>query len=272
MSASVGLVACCVFIAALSHPAAAEDGYRAGAHVSDWNYTVGGGAVAVPNYEGSKHEVARPLPMLGVSWRNAISLSTTEGLKVVMRPLSDKGFFVAGDFNYWQGRQEGVDKHHGDTLRGLGNLSSGAVGKLETGYQYNALSIGVDIARDIGNDRDGTTVTPYAGYKIYQSQKFRLSGKISTTWADDNYMNNLFGITSVQSRNSLYHYTPYTAEAGMKDVRFGLKADYSITQSLSLFALVDVARLLGDAADNPIVKTEGSKEQISGGMGLAYRF
>ena len=189
-----------------------------------------------------------------------------------MRPLSDKGFFVAGDLGYWGGRQEGVDKNHGDTLRGLGNLSGGAVGKLGLGYQYNALSVGVDVARDLGNDRDGTTVTPYAGYKIYKSQSFRLSGKISTIWADDNYMNNIFGVTGAQSINSLYHYTPYTAEAGMKDVRFGLTANYSITQSISLFATADVTRLLDDAADSPIVKTQGSNEQFSGGMGLTYRF
>ncbi|WP_274540595.1 MipA/OmpV family protein [Telmatospirillum siberiense] len=259
-------------VGSLSHPVLAQDTYRTGAQGSDWNYTIGGGAMVAPNYEGSKHDTVRPMPMLEASWRNAISLSTTEGLKVVMRPLPDKGFFVAGILGYWLGRQEGVDKHHGDTLRGLGNLSGGAVGKLETGYQFGPASFGLEVARDLGNDRDGTTLTPYASYKIYQSQSFRLSGKLSTTWADDNYMNNLFGITSVQSRNSLYHYTPYTAEAGMKDVKFGLMANYSITPSVSLFAMVDVARLLGDAADSPIVKTEGSKEQVSGGMGLTYRF
>jgi outer membrane scaffolding protein for murein synthesis (MipA/OmpV family) len=272
MRTAVGLIACCAFVGLQSHPVQAQDTYRAGAQGSDWNYTVGGGAIAAPDYEGSKHDVIRPLPMLEASWRDAISLSTTEGLKVVMRPLSDKGFFVSGDLGYWLGRKEGVDKHHGDTLRGLGNLSGGAVGKLETGYRYGAASIGFDVTRDLGNDRDGTTVTPYVGYKIYQSRSFRLNGRVSTSWADDNYMNNLFGITSAQSRNSLYRYTPYTAEAGMKDVKFGLTAGYSITRSISLFAMADFARLLDDAADNPIVKTEGSKEQFSGGMGLTYRF
>ncbi|MDR3488567.1 MAG: MipA/OmpV family protein [Bradyrhizobium sp.] len=251
--------------------AKAQESFPSGASASGWNYTVGAGALAMPNYEGSKHYVINPLPMLTASWRDTVSISAVEGLKVTMRPLSDQGFFVSGGVGYWLGRKEGVDKHHGDTLRGLGNISGGGVGKLGVGYRYNALSFGLDVARDI-NDREGTTVTPYGGYKIYQSRSFSLSGKLSTTWADDNYMQNIFGITPAQARNSLKHYAPFTAEAGLKDIKFGLTANYSITPSVSLVAMTDVARLLGDAADSPIVKTQGSANQFSGGVGVTYRF
>lgn len=271
-SATIWLLATCVLVFSLFHAAAAQDANRTATQHSDWNFTIGGGPMVTPNYEGSKHYLLQPLPMLETSWRDTISLSAVEGLKIVERPLADKGFSITGSLGYWLGRKEGVDKHHGDTLRGLGNLSGGGVGKLEMGYQYNAFSIGLGGARDIGNDRDGTTATLSAGYKIYQSQTFQLGSKISTTWADDNYMNNIFGITPAQARDSLKHYSPYKAEAGLKDVRLGLTANYGITRSLSLFAIADVAHLLGDAADSPIVKTQGAKEQISGGLGLVYHF
>lgn len=225
----------------------------------------------MPDYEGSKHYMVSGLPMLAVSWRDAVSLSAAEGLNIKITPLSDKGFFISSGLGYWLGRRERADKDQGDALRGLGNLSGGAVGKLGTGYQYNASSLGLDVARDIHDDRDGTTVSPYAGYKIYQGEAFTLSGKVSATWADDNYMKNIFGITPAQARNSLKHYAPYTAEAGVKDTKFGVTAGYSITPSMSVFAITDMAYLLGDAADSPIVKDQGSQKQFNGSIGLTYR-
>jgi len=253
-------------------PALAQDVDMAGGKKSDWNFLIGGGAMVAPTYEGSKHYEVNPLPLAAVTWRDSISLGTRDGLKVVVKPLMDRGFSVNGGIGYWGGRREGVDKDHGDTLRGLGNLSGGAVGKLGLDYQIQALDIGLDLARDLGNDRDGTTVTMKGGYKIFKSQRFHLNGELSTTWADDNYMSNMFGITQTQAMNSLKHYSAYSAGSGIKDVTFGLNANYDITSAISMFGFVKMTRLLDDAADSPIVKTQGSDNQYGAGVGLAYRF
>jgi len=252
------------------HRAVAEDANTPAPREGDWNYMVGGGAMALPDYEGSKHEMVIPLPMIGASWRDTVALSTLDGLKMVVRPL--EGVFISGDINYWGGRREGIDKHHGDALRGLGNISSGAVGTVEMGYQYDAFHIGIAAARDIHDGRDGTTVTLKSGYTIYQSRSFRLNAEISSSWANDKYMQAIFGITHEQSIDSLKHYAPYMAEAGVKDARIGLTSGYDISGSASLLATASVARLLDDAADSPLVRTQGSKEQISGGVSLVYRF
>lgn len=240
---------------------------------SDWHYTVGGGAAVTPSYEGSGDYEIGPVPMLEVSWRDMVSLSATDGLKIEVDPASDRGFYFSGGLGYWLGRREGADKDHGDALRGLGNLSGGGVGKFETGYQYDALRIGLAITRDIANDRDGTTIAPNIGYKIIRSQTFNLAGKVSATWADDNYMKNIFGITSAQAANSLKTYDRFNAEAGFKDVKASLTASYGLTPSLSVFATAEAAHLVGDAADSPIVTDGGgSKNQFLTSLGLLYRF
>jgi outer membrane scaffolding protein for murein synthesis (MipA/OmpV family) len=253
-------------------PALAQDVDMASGKKSDWNYLIGGGAMVAPTYEGSKHYEVNPLPLAEVSWRDAISLGTKDGLKVLVKPLMDRNFSVNGAVGYWGGRREGVDKDHGDTLRGLGNLSGGAVGKLGLDYRIQALDVGLDLARDLGNDRDGTTVTMKSGYKILNNSRFHLDGVVSTTWADDNYMSNMFGITQAQARTSLKHYSAYSAGAGIKDVTAGFNANYDITSAISLFGLVKMSRLLDDAADSPIVKTQGSDNQFGASIGLAYRF
>jgi outer membrane scaffolding protein for murein synthesis (MipA/OmpV family) len=250
----------------------AQDADTAGGNHSDWKYQVGAGAMTAPNYEGSKHYVLKPLPLVELSWRDAVSVGTKDGLKVVIKPLADKGFSVSGGLGYWMGRKEGVDKNHGDTLRGLGSLSANAVGKLGVAYRYQALNIGADMARDIGGDRDGTSVTLKGGYQIFRSARFRLNGETSTTWVDDNYMSNMFGVSQAQANNSLMHYSPYSAGSGIKDVKLGFTGNYEITPSVSLFGVVAASRLLNDAADNPIVRTQGSANQFEAGLGLMYHF
>ncbi|KAF0223160.1 MAG: MltA-interacting MipA family [Rhodospirillaceae bacterium] len=239
---------------------------------SDWAYKIGAGMVVMPTYEGSKHYEVNPLPVAEVSWRNAVSLSVTEGAKVTIRPLADEGFSVSGGVGYWLGRKESADKDYDDALRGLGDLSGNAIGKLGVEYQYKAVSAGLNLARDIGGDRDGTTITMKGGYKIYQGQAFKVRAELSTTWADDNYMQGLFGITPEQAGKSVKHYSVHDAQAGMKDVKIGVNAGYDITSSVNLFARVEAGRLLGDAADSPIVKNQGNENQFTTALGVVYRF
>ena len=85
-------------------------------------------------------------------------------------------------------------------------------------------------------------------------------------------MKGIFGITSEQAGKSLKHYSVYDAQAGMKDVKIGLNASYDITSSVNLFALAEAGRLLGNAADSPIVKDQGTENQFTTGLGLVYHF
>ena len=180
-STFVALTLSAVFSLASISPALAAEAIPAdGEQPSDWAYKIGAGVVVMPTYEGSKHYEVSPLPVAEISWRNAVSLSVAEGAKVVIRPLTDKGFSISGGVGYWRGRKEGVDKDNGDALRGLGTLSGNAVGKLGVEYQYKAITAGLNLARDIGGDRDGTTITVKGGYKIYQSQAFRVRAELST--------------------------------------------------------------------------------------------
>ena len=61
----------------------------------------------------------------------------------------------------------------------------------------------------------------------------------------------------------------YDAESEVKDVYIGLNADVPLTDVWSLKLTGQYSRLLGDAADSPIVETEN---QFFGGLGLTYRF
>lgn len=258
----------------LSSPslALAKEAAPATTPASDWKFMVGAGAMVAPTYEGSEHYHLAPMPFAEVSWRNTVSLGSRDGLKVTLHPLKNKGFTLTTGIGYWGGRKQGADKGHGDALRGLGDISSGAVARFGVGYEVKAANVGLDFARDLSGDRDGTSVTLKGGYKLYKSKSLRVSAELSTTWADDQYMSSMFGITQTQASASVKQYSAYSASAGIKDVKFGFKADYSLTQSVNVFALLEMARLTGDAADSPIVKTAGDANQYTAGLGLMYHF
>lgn len=271
-SAAIGAVTYAVFAASLPLTVAAQDAEATGGADTPWKFTVGGGPLAMPEYEGAKHYTVSGLPTVGVSWRDTVSLSATDGLMVTLRPLPDQGFFVSGGVGYWLGRKEGADKEHGDALRGLGNLSGNAIGKLDGGYRYGPFAVGLNLAQDLGGDRDGATVTPYLAYRLYHDQRFTVNTTLSATWASAHYMQHMFGITAQQSAASLDHYASYSAGAGVKDATLRLDGIYRLTPSVWLFAMTSVSRLLSDAADSPIVKDQGSPNQFSGSVGLTYRF
>jgi outer membrane scaffolding protein for murein synthesis (MipA/OmpV family) len=80
-------------------------------------------------------------------------------------------------------------------------------------------------------------------------------------------MDSFFGVDSKQSAES--GLKKYKAESGIKDVNLSVTAGYSITNRWRLGGKVEYKRLLGDAADSPIVE---DKNQFLAGIGISYHF
>jgi outer membrane scaffolding protein for murein synthesis (MipA/OmpV family) len=83
-------------------------------------------------------------------------------------------------------------------------------------------------------------------------------------------MDSFFGIDGAQSAASGLE--PFEAEAGLKDVGLSLRLNYGLTERWSILASGEYRRLLGDAADSPIVADEGSADQLQSFVALGYRF
>jgi outer membrane protein len=64
----------------------------------------------------------------------------------------------------------------------------------------------------------------------------------------------------------------YQPEGGFKDVGLTLDLDYSLTQNWGLTGRLGYKRILGDAADSPLVENRGSADQFTSGLFLSYRF
>ncbi|MGQ9369235.1 MipA/OmpV family protein [Azospirillum sp. ST 5-10] len=235
----------------------------------DWSFTVGAGALYVPDYEGSDDFEALPVPIAEVSWRDRVRFTTIGGPGIYATPVVTDDLRFDLGVRYEFGREEGDN----DALKGLGDLDVGAVGVVRLGYAVGPVDLGLEVARDITGDREGLTATFEAEYAVdLFGGRARLEVTPYVTWADDEYMGNSFGVTAAQAARSARRYTRYDAAAGVKDAGVAVTLAYDVTDSIQAMGGVGYGRLLGDAADSPLVDREGSADQFSALVGVSYRW
>jgi outer membrane protein len=101
------------------------------------------------------------------------------------------------------------------------------------------------------------------------TERTRIIARIGTTLASADYMQTWFGVTASQAKDSTAGLPAYYTDAGIKDIYFELGGTVDLSDRWLLKAGGRYGRLLGDAADSPVVETEN---QLSGVLGLGYRF
>lgn len=240
-----------------------------GGPAQDWDIRIGAGAVYQPDYEGSDDYEISPLPMLMINYRDLVFL---RGPTLGANAFTWKGdrpgnkLQIGPLVRYQFGRDEGDN----DALRGMGDID----GSVELGgfinYGLGPWSAGLTVFQDVSDSHDGLTAKVSAGYRLPLGPKLMLRGEIFSTWADDNYTTTFFGVTAAQSaRSGMAQYRP---EGGFKDAGIGLDINYSLTENWGLTGRLGYKRMLGDAADSPLVEDRGSANQFSTGLFVNYKF
>ena len=115
-----------------------------------------------------------------------------------------------------------------DVLNGLGNIdqSAGIGGFIE--FSAGAWRANVSMTpQDVGNDNEGNLASFDIEYNTSIKEDLKLSTGLSTSWADDDYMQGYFGVTDAQAvQSELSH---FDGKAGFKDVGLQLKASYAVS-------------------------------------------
>lgn len=225
-----------------------------------WDVRMGVGAMVKPEYPGGKDYELSPVPDLDITWRNRVFLNVQNGLGfyAVKTPKYTLGASVGAHF----GRDEG----DGDRLRGLGDIDTAAQARLFARYLFGPIDFGAALARDLGAS-EGFTLDLSAAHTFQLGRRWQLKPGISATLADEDYMQTWFGVTQSQSaRSGLAAYKP---GGGLASAGLFLNVSYSLTDHWTLGSSVKVERLLGDAADSPVVEREMQPRVM---MSASYRF
>ena len=134
----------------------------------------------------------------------------------------------------------------GDNIRLRGEIRYGF-----NGYSGLVGNVGVDYVQRIG--------------------KFTLSGGPRMAIAGSEYMDTYFGVTA---QDALWNgrVTPYKADPGVKSVGVAAAATYQWNDQWATTVRGGYDRLVGAAAESPITRTLGSRDQFTVGASASYSF
>jgi outer membrane scaffolding protein for murein synthesis (MipA/OmpV family) len=90
------------------------------------------------------------------------------------------------------------------------------------------------------------------------------------TWTDGTYQDAWFGVSPAGAAAS--GLPAFDADGGLQAVGAVASLHKRITPRWGLYGYAKYDRLVGDAARSPIVRQLGSRDQVSGGIGLSYTF
>ena len=238
--------------------------------------TLGAAAIIKPKYEGSNEHEVIPIPIIIPKFTenpNDDSAVTEVRKRVKFRGLDDIRIRVLGGERFQVGAVTGYitkrDQDDGDLLRGLGDIDGGLVLGAYSAFTLGAFTLDAAILEKVTGDDAGPEYRFGIETSHQVTDRVRLGVRVGTTLASDDYMQTYFGVTAAQSARSRAGLPVYTPDGGIKDVFVAVGSSVDLNDRWLLKAGARYGRLLGDAADSPVIET---KDQVSGTIGLGYRF
>jgi outer membrane protein len=235
------------------------------------NVTLGAGAGAAPDYEGSDDYELVPLWNLRVA-----NLYHPKTFVQVIGPRLRSNFLPS---DHWRLGLAGQfikerDDVENDQVDDLEKVDSSVMLGIIGGYDFLAdpqqdLVLEVEARQDVAND-NGFLATLRGLYGARLTERWRFDASVGSTWASEDYMSSYFGIDAADAARS--GLDQFSADEGFKDVSFGGGLSYRLFERLSVSVLANYTRLIDDAADSPVVDDVGDENQFFGGALVNYRF
>ncbi len=234
--------------------------------------TVGLGAALAPDYEGSDDYAVAPNWLLNVTDLYDPNTYVRIGGPELRSNFVPHPQLRAGLWGKYVPERDDVDNDRVDDLDNtdLSVLVGATVGWDLFPQPGLTLAPTLDAGFDVANG-NGYLISPRLSYfNALPESEFSVGAELFTTYADDDYMQEYFGIgRRASARSGL---DTYDADEGFKDFGFGVTTSYSFTDHWSTTLAAQYKRMLGDAEDSPIVSDEGNENQFLAAFTVNYKF
>lgn len=247
-------------IAFSAAPAAAQDDSTEG---RDWIVSVGPGVRVGPEYPGADS--------YGFAFMPVFDLRREGEPMPVEAPDEGAGFGFLGDdsaFDFGPTLSFQPERDEDDVGAPVGDVDftveAGAFAQFFIGDSFRLRAEG---RRGIGG-HDGWVGDLMADFVLRDDSTYVFTVGPRARWADSEYHESYFGVTpAVATAAGIPAFDPdggfyaVGAQAGLK---------YKLGRTWGLYAFAGYDRLIGDAADSPIVRAFGSRDQFTGGLGVFF--
>ena len=219
-----------------------------------------GGDVS-PEYGGSDKYSISPSPIVGFGYLRIPGL-----LDIGDTGPEEGGLSIGPAFEY-KGERKANDF---DALRGLNDIDATYEVGISVGYEWEFAEIYGE-ARYAFGGAEGVVGEVGANAIYRPTPDLVLKAGPFATLASEGYTETYFGVTAAESANTGFRLDAYDPKGGLKSVGVSGSARFEFRQDWFLNADASYSRLVGDAADSPIVKA-GDENQFTFGLGVSKRF
>ena len=232
----------------------------------NWTATVGIGGEYRPDFQGSKNWMLIPIPIISI--RRAGSTGGFRGPRdSASIALIDFGNLRVGPAAKFVAARNSKD--HSE-LSGLGDVKAAfELGGFVEYYAVDWLRLRGELRQGIGGHQ-GAVADVSADFIVPLIDRLTISAGPRFTWKSTKAVAPYFGVDAVQSLAS--GLPVFEAKGGAYSVGFGSQVTYRINPQWEVRAYVEYEKLLGDAADSPLVTLRGSSNQTTVGLGASYSF
>ena len=249
-------------VALSAAPAAAQDD---DSEEGGWIVTIGAGPRVDPKYPGADNYGFSPMPIFGLRREGARLPFEAPDEGTGFGFLGDDSPFDLGPTVQLVGKRQEEDV--GAPVGDVGfTVEAGAFAQFYLGDNFRLRAEG---RRGIGG-HDGWVGDILADFVLRDDDTYVFSIGPRARWGDNDYHDAYFGVTpAVATATGL---APFNPGSGFHSVGAMAGITHMIGRSVGIYAYGGYDRLIGDAADSPIVRTYGSRDQFSGGLALFVTF
>ncbi len=240
----------------------AEDGLRLG-------FALG----LAPEYPGSDKVLAAPFPSFGYTRGKLDIESNGLGVQVNLAPVfaASEAFSFGPILRYDLGRND-VTRVEDAVVRRLakvrGSVEVGAFVAAAVPVGASVLTAKFSVVRGLDGGHEGLVAEAALGV-VRQAGDWTFGAGLAATAVSGDYADAYFGVTAADAaRSGLAAYDP---AGGIRDAGVTVFASYAVSERLSVDAIAGYSRLVGDAAQSPLVKERGSAGQPLVAVGATWR-
>ena len=232
----------------------------------NWTASIGIGGEYRPDFQGSKNWMLIPVPIFSI--RRAGTTAEFRGPRdSASIALLDFGDLRAGPAAKFVAARKSAD--HSE-LNGLGDVKAAfELGGFAEYYPVDWLRLRSELRQGIGGHK-GTVADVSADFIVPLIDRLTISAGPRFTWKSTKAVAPYFGVDAVQSLAS--GLPVFDPKGGAYSVGFGSQVSYRINPHWEVHAYVEYEKLLGDAANSPLVRLRGSSNQTTVGLGASYSF
>lgn len=251
------LLPACAAALLASSPARAQDS-------DDYRVRIGLGAQLRPEFKGADDTEVAPLWDLDIARGSNPFRFEAPDDSFAIPLISGKGFSAGPAANIESSRK------NSDVSAPVGKVKTtfeaGAFAQYEVGENFRLRG---ELLKGIGGHR-GLVGSLGGDYIARDGDRYVFSVGPRLLVSDGRYQRAYFGIDAeAAAATGLPVYRP---DGGLHAVALASGLSYQFNPRFGLFGFGRYERLVGDSAKSPIIRQYGSRNQLSGGLGLSYTF